>query len=188
MGEQKLEFSCMSEDPNVATFEAKIKEKIYELQIKRNTLSEVRTKLHQEFLEKHNLELSLEKATRECEEIRIQLDVAIKAARHGESERANNREVLARQSVQLEATVKDRNFLQEQIRNLQLENSDLQRQLDQADEKVKSHQHLQETCKIKETQWRTYFDTLQRSLESELEEMKCKKVMKMESSKQCDFE
>lgn len=35
MGEQKLEFSCMSEDPNVATFEAKIKEKIYELQIKR---------------------------------------------------------------------------------------------------------------------------------------------------------
>ncbi|KAK9508428.1 hypothetical protein O3M35_005990 [Rhynocoris fuscipes] len=171
--------TSLAGNSDLTAYEGKIKEKLFELQMKRGTLSEIRSRLNEGLIEKYNLERTLEDIKRDSEETKIQLDVAVQAARRGESDRANNREAFARQSVQLEAVIKDRNILQEQIRKMQVENGNLKREVEEYEEKFRYHVHLKETYQTKENQWRSYLDTLQTEIKSleeaqrRLKEMTC---------------
>lgn len=75
--------------------------------------------------EKHVQAQLAEKAERELSEVKIHLEVAIKAAREAEAERSSAKERLARQGAQLEAASKERDLLQQLNRNQQVKETEV---------------------------------------------------------------
>ncbi|XP_014251613.1 restin homolog isoform X2 [Cimex lectularius] len=149
---------CQSNE--ILEFQNKFQDKLFELQSKRSTMKDLEAKMQKEILQKQDFQRSVEKAKREIQEMSVQLEVAIAAARKSESDRIANREVSARQKIHLQTTLMDRETLQEQIRTLEVETAQLKRLLQQSDEKLVKQNILQERCKNKEMQFKKSLEQL----------------------------
>ncbi|CAH1406057.1 unnamed protein product [Nezara viridula] len=170
MADHALEFKKIYDIPDLSFLENKMREKIYELERKRKLVDECRATITKLDADKHDQAQRAEKAERELSEVKIHLEVAIKAAREAEAERSSAKERLARQGAQLEAASKERDLLQQLNRNQQLEITNLQRELEESKAKMKSQSYIMDAIQKKDAQIRTTLETL-----------KCE-VLKLENS------
>ncbi|KAG8229490.1 hypothetical protein J437_LFUL010065 [Ladona fulva] len=124
--------SSLIRDTDMYNFEKRLRETLHELSLKRGLLDESRKELNQAFLVKYELERRLDRACREVEESRVQLELAVSTGRKWEEER----EAVPLHRAHLQAAITERDSLKEEARSLQLENVKLKRKVEELEGQV----------------------------------------------------
>nr|CAD7398326.1 unnamed protein product [Timema poppensis] len=158
-------------------FERNFREVIEELRLKRTLLVDTRAELQLAVMARHDMERSLDRERRDAQATHMQLDLAVKTNRRWEEERAFIKGSASQYRVQLESATRERDALKEQLHNLQtgyvtfkLENTKLQRSVEEQEVHLRCQQELQNNSISLQAKTRTGLDEVKRNIQKLLED------------------
>ncbi|XP_033606151.1 leucine-rich repeat-containing protein 45 isoform X2 [Cryptotermes secundus] len=141
--------------PEFLSFERRLMEVVHELNMKRRLLDEGRANLEGALRRQHELECMLDVERRDSQAMRMQLKVAVEAVQKYGEERAATSPEFSRLRIELEAAVRERDYLKDQIHTSQLENLTLNRQVEELQGQLRCQQMFQENTISLEAKIRT---------------------------------